>query len=160
MGSFSMGGDRRSRNVELNLVPMIDLMSCMTAFLLVTAVWSSTAQMDTEPKGRGRSGEIKTDDEHDVYSVLVRTDAIMLGDKRTGEVQTFGRTDWAGLRSALTELYGQSAEPGAAEAEIAGESVDGQPVVYQDLVDAMSAARAAGIRHMGVVDPAGLTGLK
>jgi biopolymer transport protein ExbD len=159
MGMTNLGGDKRSRNVDLNLVPMIDLMSCMTAFLLVTAVWSTHSQLDTEPKGKGRQSEI-TPPEHDVYSVLVRTDAIVLGDRRSGEVQRFARTDFAGLQVALAELYAQSAEPGRAEAEIAGESLAGSPVVYQDLVDAMSAARAAGIRHLGVVDPAGLTGLK
>jgi biopolymer transport protein ExbD len=32
-------GGRQSLNVDLNLVPFIDLLSCLVLFLLVTAVW-------------------------------------------------------------------------------------------------------------------------
>ena len=44
-------GDKKSVNVELNIVPFIDLMSCLTAFLLVTAVWVNIAQINIQPKG-------------------------------------------------------------------------------------------------------------
>ena len=47
------GSDKRSVNVDLNIIPFIDLMSCLVAFLLVTAVWVNTARLDTKPVGRG-----------------------------------------------------------------------------------------------------------
>ena len=51
MGADLDTGKKGSRNVNLNIVPFIDLMSCLTAFLLVTAVWSNLSQIDIEAKG-------------------------------------------------------------------------------------------------------------
>jgi len=53
--SLGTGDGKKSLNVELNIVPFIDLMSCLTAFLLVTAVWVNIAQINIQPKGKTRS---------------------------------------------------------------------------------------------------------
>ena len=55
----SVGTDsgKKSVDVELNVVPFIDLMSCLPAFLLVTAVWTNLAQISIKPKGIGRKTE-------------------------------------------------------------------------------------------------------
>ena len=48
MGAAVGTGDgKKSVNVDLNIVPFIDLMSCLTAFLLVTAVWVNIAQINS-----------------------------------------------------------------------------------------------------------------
>ena len=154
MGISIGGHDKRSRNLDLNLVPMIDLMSCMTAFLLVTAVWQDMGTLDAEPHTKG-AGQIKPTAENDVYSVLIRPDRILLADRRTHEVQGFATP--ADFRAGLAALYAQSPAPAAAEIEIAGDSTDDAPVAYQALVDAMSIARATGIAHIDVVDPRALT---
>ena len=40
------GGDRKKPlHAELNLVPYIDLLTCMVAFLLITAVWTQLARL-------------------------------------------------------------------------------------------------------------------
>ena len=57
MGGVDTGGDEKSVDVHLNIVPFIDLLSCLTAFLLVTAVWSNLAQITIKPKGVARSAE-------------------------------------------------------------------------------------------------------
>lgn len=41
----SGGSNGRSRNVELNLVPVIDLMSVLITFLLITAVWTQVSMI-------------------------------------------------------------------------------------------------------------------
>jgi biopolymer transport protein ExbD len=153
MGISLGGNDRRARNLDINLVPMIDLMSCLTAFLLVTAVWADHGVLETEPEEHGRAGQIKSGEERDVYGVLVQREGIVLSDRRSGDAQTFGR-DWPAVRLALAEMWGRSENPGAAQLEIAGE--DG--TVYQDLIDAMAMARATGIRHIDVVDAGLLAG--
>lgn len=48
--SMPGGGGKRTLDFELNLVPFIDLLSCCIAFLLITAVWSQLAHMDTNQK--------------------------------------------------------------------------------------------------------------
>ncbi len=54
-GVSSENGDNKL-NVELNLVPFIDLLSSLTLFLLVTAVWIQvgTIPASVEPKGKAR----------------------------------------------------------------------------------------------------------
>src|SRR3954464_7667821 len=50
-------GGKKSVNAELNLVPYIDLLTCMVAFLLITAVWSQLARLQVTQKGQGQAGE-------------------------------------------------------------------------------------------------------
>jgi biopolymer transport protein TolR len=50
-------GGKKSVNAELNLVPYIDLLTCMVAFLLITAVWSQLARLEAHQKGQGQAGE-------------------------------------------------------------------------------------------------------
>ena len=50
-------GGKKSLNADLNLVPYIDLLTCMVAFLLITAVWSQLARLEAHQKGQGQAGE-------------------------------------------------------------------------------------------------------
>lgn len=45
MAQIEEGGEGRSTNVELNLVPFIDLMCVCIIFLLVTAVWTQVSMI-------------------------------------------------------------------------------------------------------------------
>ncbi len=48
------GGDRKKPlHAELNLVPYIDLLTCMVAFLLITAVWTQLARLEVQQRGQG-----------------------------------------------------------------------------------------------------------
>ncbi len=51
------GGSGKNVDVHLNIIPFIDLMTVLTAFLLVTAVWTNLAQISIKPKGIGRDSE-------------------------------------------------------------------------------------------------------
>jgi biopolymer transport protein TolR len=51
------GGGKKPLNAELNLVPYIDLLTCMVAFLLITAVWTQLARLQASQKGQGQAGE-------------------------------------------------------------------------------------------------------
>ena len=61
MGGVNMpeGGGKRTLDFDLNLVPFIDLLSCCISFLLITAVGTQMAQLDTTQKldGGPSSGE-------------------------------------------------------------------------------------------------------
>lgn len=54
------GGRGKPLNVEYNLVPFIDLLSCLIAFLLMTAVWSQITMIKTN---EGTSGSSATKDD-------------------------------------------------------------------------------------------------
>src|SRR5215813_1881872 len=99
-------GGGKSVNVELNIVPFIDLMSCLTAFLLVTAVWINIAQINIQPKGKNRdTQQVQQDDETVTLSVLVQSDRIWVGLSRVNEFQEIPKKgdqqDWEKLETTL-----------------------------------------------------------
>jgi biopolymer transport protein ExbD len=47
------GGGRRSMNHEIPLIPFIDFLLCLVAFLLVTAVWSQMARINADARVPG-----------------------------------------------------------------------------------------------------------
>jgi len=52
---MSSNGDKRDVNVELNLVPFIDLLSTCILFLLVTVVWVEISQMSAFSQASGET---------------------------------------------------------------------------------------------------------
>ncbi len=147
------GGRNRSVDVELNLVPFIDMMSCLVAFLLITAVWSNLAQIPISPKGVGNAG--LTGPPPDQLALLVSRDAVWVG-RASGERVRIGAVgdehDWVSLQTALREERADPSLAGRRDVEVAGE--DG--VTYQTIVSAMDVAIAAGFDEVKFVDPPGL----
>src|SRR5207248_10203066 len=99
----SLGTDSggKSVNVELNIVPFIDLMSCLTAFLLVTAVWVNISQLNIQPAGNARDSPPCNDGpcEDPKLSVLVDGDSVWIGVSRVNEFTQVPKTaaggyDW------------------------------------------------------------------
>ena len=154
-------GDKKSVNVELNIVPFIDLMSCLTAFLLVTAVWVNIAQINIQPKGKTRDqSNVQQDDEHVTLSVLVQSDRIWVGLSRVNEFQDIPKKaddqDWEKLETTLKEHKASAFFADRSDVEIAGESTTASPVPYQDIIHAMDVAVKVGFIDVGLSDPQGL----
>src|SRR5438477_5769286 len=108
MGAAVGTDSKGSVNVDLNIVPFIDLMSCLTAFLLVTAVWVNIAQINIQPKGKNRDiTQVQQDDEHVTLSVLVQADHIWVGLSRVNEFQDIPKKgdaqDWEKFETTLKE---------------------------------------------------------
>src|SRR4029079_12207884 len=106
MGVSLGSGDKKSVDIEINVVPFIDLMSCLTAFLLVTAVWTQFAQINIKPKGLGREAT-KLDDQNKIYaSILVTKNELWVG-QTTGDIRRINKDgdkqDWQGLREVLDD---------------------------------------------------------
>jgi biopolymer transport protein TolR len=66
MGGGSFGGKKKSVNVELNLVPFIDLLSTLICFLLITAVWQQISVVQTNTSATTTSDTPATPDEKKV----------------------------------------------------------------------------------------------
>src|SRR6059058_5614089 len=97
--SVGTGDGKKSVNVELNIVPFIDLMSCLTAFLLVTAVWVNTAGLDNQAAGKKRD-DIASKDPPKV-AVLLEYDRILVQAYPSGEARQVAAYDWPRLEDAL-----------------------------------------------------------
>jgi biopolymer transport protein ExbD len=161
MGAAIGTGDKKSTNIELNIVPFIDLMSCLTAFLLVTAVWVNIAQINIQPKGKNRDiTQVQQDDEHVTLSVLVQADHIWVGLSRVNEFQDIAKKgdsqDWEKFETTLKEHKASAFFADRTDIEVAGESTTQSPVEYQDIIHAMDVAVKVGFQDVGLTDPAGL----
>ncbi len=156
----AVGADDGGVNVELNVVPFIDLMSCLTAFLLVTAVWSQYAQINIKPKGLGKDATKEQDEEPPVnISVLLTENEIWVG-LTTGDRRQIrnegGGYDWSALEETLEE-YRDMPEflgpPMRTDIEIAAEDA----VTYQNVINAMDYSIGTQFRDIGYVDPTSLS---
>jgi len=163
MGAAIGAGDgKKSLNVELNIVPFIDLMSCLTAFLLVTAVWVNIAQINIQPKGKSRDvAPVDKDEEPVTLSVLVQADDIWVGVSRVDDFRKIdkkqdGSQDWEKFEATLKEHKASAFFNDRTNIEIAAESTPSSPVVYQDIIHAMDVAVKVGFADVGLTDPAGL----
>lgn len=155
-------GGKKSLNIDLNIVPFIDVMSCLTAFLLVTAVWISIARLETKPAGRA-PGEpcLDGDCAEPRLSVLIEPDEIWVGVSRVNDFQKIPRTaaghDWAKLEATLHQHKASPFFDHKTEIEVAAASSAAHPVVYQELIAAMDIAIKSGFIDVGVTDPQGLS---
>jgi biopolymer transport protein ExbD len=163
MGAAIGTSDRGSVNVELNIVPFIDLMSCLTAFLLVTAVWVNISQLDVRPAGKARESP-KCDDgacEDPKLSVLVESDQVWIGVSRVNEFTPVPKTaagyDWQKVSEVLKLQKKSPFFDNKTAIEIAANSTQGTPVPYHELITAMDVAVQAGFVDVGLTDPHGLS---
>ena len=161
MGAAVGTDEKGSVNVELNVVPFIDLMSCLTAFLLVTAVWVNIAQINIQPKGKTRdTSNVIKDDETQILSVLITKDQIWVGVSRINEFQSIpavnGQHDWEKFQTTL-EGHKKEGFADRSDIEIAAESTPTSEVKYQDLIHAMDIAVKSKFPDVGLSDPAGLS---
>jgi biopolymer transport protein ExbD len=163
MGAAVGTDSKGSVNVELNIVPFIDLMSCLTAFLLVAAVWVNIAQINIQPKGKTRdTSNVQEDNETVILSVLVQSDKIWVGLSRVNEFQDIpklasGEQDWDKFETTVKQHKTSAFFADRADIEIAAESTLQSPVKYQDVIHAMDLAVKVGFIDVGLSDPAGLS---
>ena len=138
--SASVPGPRgRKKPMEegLNLVPYIDLLTCMIAFLLITAVWTQVARLEVSG---GPQGDREVDLEQTSMTVMVATDGfnLLVGPDR----QVFPRLpqghDFAALAGALARV--KSAHPDKDDAVVASED----RIDFGTLVATMDTVLAAG----------------
>lgn len=160
MGAALGTDDKQSRNVELNIIPFIDLLSCLTAFLLVTAVWVNVSQLDVQVAGASRD-VVEPPTEDPELSVLIEANGIWVGVSRINEFERIEKTeaghDWARLEASLRAHKGSALFVETARMEVAAGSTRREPVAYQALIVAMDVAVKAGFSDVRITDPEGLS---
>jgi biopolymer transport protein ExbD len=153
------GGNKKSVNVNLNIVPFIDLLSCLTAFLLVTAVWSNLAQIPIKPKGIARQAEKTLEEEEPVRaSILIQDTTIWVGLSRINDFRQIPKTatntyDWKALKELLKEHKESSYFTDREDIEVGAED----KIEYQTIISVMDTAIGAGFIDVGLADPASLS---
>jgi biopolymer transport protein ExbD len=163
--AIDTGGNKKSFDVELNIVPFIDLMSCLTAFLLVTAVWVNIAQITITPKGKQRPDVQPPDTPVPVISVLLQPDVVYIGVGRTDKAfpvtqakKNAGEYDWTTFETDLTKLKAEEDFAERGDIEIAAESTNPlNPVKYDDVIHAMDLAVKVGFTQVNLSEPNSLS---
>jgi biopolymer transport protein TolR len=142
-------GRRKSVNAELLLVPYIDLLTCMVAFLLITAVWTQLARLEVQQRGQGQSGD--TDGPQTKLAVLVHDKgfAIIAGDNQQPVPQAGGDYDYGKLTAELKKL--KTTHQDKTDLQILSQDA----IKFDTLVKTMDAAMTSGFPDLSLQDAAG-----
>jgi biopolymer transport protein TolR len=145
MGVSVEGGKGRgkSMNVELNLVPFIDFLSCLIAFLMIAAVWTQIASLDVEQNIAPPDPNQEPPDEPPTppLTVHIRGDGMWIARKvETGiNIPKIGETyDY----TKLDELMKKDHETFPAEEMVIINTDDG--VAYEEMVKVLDMSRGIG----------------
>ena len=138
-------GGKRSLTADLNLVPYIDLLTCMVAFLLITAVWTHLAQLKISQHGKG--GDQEEIVPMAKIAVVVGQDGINLVVNQESETvpDKNGQPDWNALSALLRKAKSQF--PDKDDVQIASED----SVLFARLTEVMDTTIAAGFPSVSLV---------
>lgn len=146
------GGDSRGRkkNIELNLVPFIDLMSVLITFLLITAVWTQVSMVQIGSSLYGKKTDTEPATPTPNVEIVLKIDV-----KEVGYVLTVGKQiislpmigeqfDEAGLVAQLQrvkQLYPDKVDAVVSVADA---------IPYEQLIKAMDNCLSTGFSSIAV----------
>jgi biopolymer transport protein TolR len=146
------GGRGRSRSVmaDLNLVPYIDLLTCMVSFLLITAVWTQLSMLKTRQHGPGEGAESAVADPFAIVVVVNHDGFVVVEGRQDHKVlpSSGASLDFASLTRELESL--KQAHPDKTDVEVAPED----DVAFETMVKTMDAVLTAGFPDVSMKDSA------
>ena len=154
MGVSVDSGDKsgkKSVNADLNLVPYIDLLTCMVAFLLITAVWSQLARLEAHQKGQGQAGEDTPPEKIVKLVVVVNGEGFNLvaGDDQQPIPKRGDQYDLEKLGTELKKF--KDTHPDKTDIQVASEDT----IKFDTLVRTMDAAMTARFPDVSLIDAGG-----
>jgi biopolymer transport protein ExbD len=144
-------GGKKALNAELNLVPYIDLLTCMVAFLLITAVWTQLARLQAQQKGQGQAGE-EVPPELQVKIVVVVNEEgfnLVVGQDQTPIPKKGSDYDFEKLAGELKKT--KDTHPDKNDVQVASE--DG--IKFDTLIRTMDTAISARFPDISLIDSGG-----
>ncbi|MGD0837155.1 MAG: biopolymer transporter ExbD [Polyangia bacterium] len=141
-------GGKKALNAELNLVPYIDLLTCMVAFLLITAVWTQLARLQTQQKGQGQAGEETPPEIQVKVVILVNQEGfnLVVGQDQTPIPKKGADYDFERLAAELKKA--KDAHPDKNDAQVASEDT----IKFDTLVRAMDTAMQQRFPDISLID--------
>lgn len=146
------GGGKKSVNADLNLVPYIDLLTCLVSFLLITAVWTQLARLSVQQKGQGQAGEQDKPPEKVLkLTVVVNEEGFnLVADQDQQPIPKKGTEyDYAKLGEELKKI--KDAHPDKTDLQIASE----EKIKFEILVRTMDASMTQRFPDVSLIDAAG-----
>ena len=144
-------GGKKSVNADLNLVPYIDLLTCMVAFLLITAVWSQLARLEAHQKGQGQAGEDTPPEKVFKLVVLVNDSGFnLVADQDQQPIPKKGDTyDFQKLGDELKKIKDTHADK--TDIQVASDDT----IHFETLVKTMDTALTARFPDISLIDSGG-----
>jgi biopolymer transport protein TolR len=144
-------GGKKPLNAELNLVPYIDLLTCMVAFLLITAVWSQLARLEAHQKGQGQAGEDTPPEKQFKLVIVVNDEGFnVVADQDQQPIPKRGTEyDYEKLGTELKKL--KDAHPDKGDLQVASED----QIKFDILVRTMDTALTARFPDISLIDAGG-----
>jgi biopolymer transport protein ExbD len=144
-------GGKKPLNADLNLVPYIDLLTCMVAFLLITAVWSQLARLEAHQKGQGQAGEDTPPEKVFKLVVVVNSEGYnLVADQDQQPIPKKG--DGYDIEKLGTELKKlKDSHPDKTDIQVASEDA----IKFEVLVKTMDAALTARFPDISLIDAGG-----
>jgi biopolymer transport protein ExbD len=144
-------GGRKAVDSTLNLVPYIDLLTCMVTFLLITAVWTQLARVDVTQKAESKDPTAAVQPSVTKLVVQITDDGYVIGGASTDGAprrlaKKDGRYDLDTLLAVLKEV--KRTAPDKRDIHIGVD--DG--VRFEHVIRTMDAALAAHFPDVAVTD--------
>ncbi len=141
-------GGKKPLNADLNLVPYIDLLTCMVAFLLITAVWTQLARLQAQQKGQGQAGEETPPEKQVKIVVVVTLDGFNLViDQDQQPLPKKGEAyDFEKLAAELKKV--KEAHPDKNDLQVASED----QIKFDTLIQTMDTALSARFPDISLID--------
>ena len=154
MGVSGDSGNKSGKkplNADLNLVPYIDLLTCMVAFLLITAVWTHLAPLNLHQKGQGQAGEDTPPEKVFKLIVLVNGEGFnLVADQDQQPIPKKGEQyDFEKLSDELKKI--KDGHPDKTDVQVASEDT----IKFETLVRTMDAAMTARFPDVSLIDAGG-----
>jgi biopolymer transport protein TolR len=142
---------KKPLNADLNLVPYIDLLTCMVAFLLITAVWSQLARLEAHQKGQGQAGEDTPPEKQFKLVIVVNDEGFnVVADQDQQPIPKRGTEyDFEKLGTELKKL--KDAHPDKGDLQVASED----QIKFEVLVRTMDTALTARFPDISLIDAGG-----
>ena len=143
-------GRRKPVDADLLLVPYIDLLTCMVAFLLLNAVWTQLARLKVDQKGQGQI-ESENPVPQTKIAVLVHKDgfAVIANQDQQPVPRQRDQYDYAALTTELQRL--KKVYPDKTDVQVLSEDA----ILFDTLVKTMDAAMTSGFPDISMLDAAG-----
>ena len=144
-------GGKKAVNADLNLVPYIDLLTCMVAFLLITAVWSQLARLNVHQKGQGQAGEDTPPEKVFKLVIVVNSEGYnLVADQDQQPIPKKGdQYDFEKLAGELKKF--KDAHPDKSDVQVASEDA----IKFETLVKTMDTALTARFPDISLIDAGG-----
>ncbi len=141
-------GSGRDLNFELNVIPMIDILSVCICFLLMTVVWVQVGALKAS-QSMGGQAQAEQKQKPAVWLSALQNGAVKVEVKNVAKSKAFNQVvavndDGRALKALLTQLKRLVPELDS------GIVLPSQLTAYSDIVLVMAQLQQAGIKNVGI----------